>query len=157
MPLAKPGDRRRARDEEIVGVVVQVILREGTVASQTRLAQLVNDELPRGFHVTPQRVRVLAVRSGLVGVTLRARVDGPVRGDLKACPVCRSKLKKTTSQTLTGGSTSTGWKCTRCPWWTGRDLRIPAHYTFHARVSRGEKGQLRFLAKGREKDRRLSS
>lgn len=143
------------RDEEIVATVVQVILREGTVSSQTRLAELVNDELPRASHVTAARVRVLAVRSGLVGVAIRARTDGPAPADLKACPVCRSKVKKTVSQTLMGGTTSTGWRCTKCPWWTGRDLRVPQHYTFSAKVSRGEKGQLRFLGKGRGKDRRL--
>lgn len=143
------------RDEEVVATVVQVILREGTVSSQTRLAQLVNDELPRGQHVTPPRVRILAIRSGLVTVAIRARTDGPAPADLKACPVCRSKLKKTVSQTLLGGTASTGWRCTRCAWWTGRDLRVPSHYTFSARVSRGEKGQVRFLTKGRAKDKRL--
>jgi hypothetical protein len=156
--LAKPGvgkARSRARDEEVVAVVVQVILREGTVSSQTRLAELVNGELARGRRVTPERVRVLAVRSGLVGVSIRARARGPAPGDLKACPVCRSRVRKTVSQTLTGGTASTGWRCTRCPWWTGRDLRVPSHYTFHAKVSRGEKGQLTFLGRGRAKDKRL--
>ena len=153
--LAAPKPRPRARDEEVVAVVVQVILREGTVSSQTRLAELVNDELSRGLRVTPERVRVLAVRSGLVGVSIRARTNGPAPDDLKACPVCRSKVRKTVSRTLTGGTASTGWRCTRCPWWTGRDLRVPSHYTFHAKVSRGGKGQVTFLTKGRAKDRRL--
>ena len=126
---------KRARDEEVVALVVKVILREGTVATQKALAQLVNDELARGTHVTPERVRVLAARSGLVGLAIRARIDGPT-GELKQCPVCRSKLKRTENRTLTGKSAATGYKCTRCTWWTGRDLRIPHHYTFSARVQR---------------------
>lgn len=156
---------KRVRDEEVVGLVVKVILREGTVATQKALAELVNDELDRGagrsgpssapgrarghdggVHVTAQRVRVLAARSGLVGLQIRARLDGPV-GELKECPVCHSKLKRTENRTLTGRSAATGYKCTRCPWWTGRELRVPHHYTFSARVQRAREhdGQLSFV------------
>lgn len=138
----------RARDEEIVALIVQIILREGTVATQSLLAQLVNARLERKhMHVTAQRVRVLAARSGLVALTIRTRLNGAA-GDLKDCPVCRSKLKRTENQTLTGKSVATGYKCTRCPYWTGRELRVPHHYTFQARVTRaerGEEGQLAFV------------
>lgn len=137
-----------ARDEEIVALIVQIILREGTVATQTLLAQLVNAKLERkDMHVTAQRVRVLAARSGLVALTIRASVRG-ASGELKECPVCHSKLKRTENQTLTGKSAATGYKCTRCPYWTGRELRIPNHYTFQARVTRAERGddgQLAFV------------
>lgn len=144
--MADAKSRKRVRDEEIVATVVQVILDEGTVASQTRLAQLVNRQLgKRGSKVTPERVRVLAVRSGLIGITIRTRHDGNA-GEMETCPVCRSKLKRTSNRTLTGHTTQTGYKCTRCPWWTGRELRVPHHYTFTARVKRGQKtGQLNFL------------
>lgn len=145
---------KRVRDEEVVATLVKVILEEGTVAGQGRLAELVNEHLGGGRGVTPERVRVLAARSGLVALAIRTRILGETP-ELERCPVCRSKLKRTSNRTLSGATASTGYKCTRCPWWTGRDLRVPAHYTFHARVSRGEKGQLRFLAKGRAKDRRL--
>lgn len=143
--------KRRTRDEEVVALVVKVILREGTVATQRALAALVNDELPAGrLHVSPQRVRVLAARSGLVGLAIRARIDGPTP-DLDACPVCGSRLKRTENRTLTGKSAATGYKCTRCPWWTGRDMRVPQHYTFHARVERakGERGQLAFVPRAK--------
>ena len=156
-----PAKRKRARDEEIVAIVVKVILDEGTVASQTRLAQLVNRQLARrGMHVTGERIRVLAVKSGLVGIAIRTRTDGETP-EMDRCPVCRSKLKRTTNRTLTafeatadastprrgtaaGSTTQTGYRCTRCPWWTGRELRIPQHYVFQARVTRTEKGQVTF-------------
>jgi hypothetical protein len=145
-----PPKRKLARDEEIVGVVVKVILDEGTVSSQKRLAELVNRQLKkRGMHVTGERVRVLAVKSGLVGVSVRARVDGPTP-ELERCPVCRSKLRRSVNKTLTGAMTQTGYKCTRCPWWTGRDLRIPQHYVFNSRVSRTEKGQVTFSCTRRD-------
>lgn len=137
---------KRARDEEVVAVLVKVMLDEGTVASQTRLAQLVNKQLARrGMRVTGERVRVLAVKSGLVGVTMRARTDGATP-EMERCPVCRSRLKRTANRTLTGTTTQTGYKCSKCPWWTGRDLRIPSHYVFQARVGRGEKGQVTFAS-----------
>lgn len=164
MAEPKPApNRKRARDEEVVAVLVKVMLEEGTVASQTRLAQLVNRALSkRGMRVTGERVRVLAVKSGLVGVTMRARVDGPTP-EMERCPVCRSRLKRTTNRTLTafdasteastprraaaaGTTAQTGYRCSRCPWWTGRDLRVPSHYVFQARVGRGEKGQVTFAS-----------
>ena len=145
-----PTKRKRAKDEEIVAVVVKVILDEGTVSSQKRLADLVNRQLKkRGMHVTGERVRVLAVQSGLVGVSVRARVNGATP-ELERCPVCRSKLKRTANRTLTGATTQTGYRCSRCPYWTGRELRIPMHYVFQARVARAEKGQVTFAPAGRD-------
>jgi len=142
--VTDPAPRKRARDEEVVGILVKVILDEGTVSSQKRLAQLVNRQLKkRGMHVTGERIRVLAVKSGLVGVTIRARVDGATP-EMERCPVCRSRLKRTANRTLTGATAQTGYKCSKCPWWTGRELRIPMHYVFQARVGRTEKGQVTF-------------
>lgn len=142
--LAAP-KRTRATDAELVAVVVKVILDEGTVASQKRLAQLVNHAIAkRGMHVTGERVRILAVKSGLVALQIRVRVDGHTP-ELHRCPVCRSRLRRTTNRTLTGATAQTGYKCTRCPWWTGRELRVPLHYVFQARVSRLERGQVAFL------------
>lgn len=145
--VAEPdAPRRRARDEEVVAVLVKVVLEEGTVSSQKRLAELVNRQLARrGMSVTGERLRVLAVKSGLVGLTIRARIDGETP-DLDACPVCRGRLKRTANRTLTGETASTGYKCSRCPWWTGRELRVPQHYVFQARVGRaeGRRGQLAF-------------
>lgn len=142
------------RDEELIAVLVKVILDEGTVSSQKRLAQLVNSQLRRRkAHVTGERLRVLAIKSGLVGVAIRARVDGETP-HLERCPVCRTKLKRTSNRTLAGGTASTGYRCTRCPWWTGRDLRIPQHYTFSAKVARaeaGDEGQLSFVVPSKQR------
>lgn len=150
--MVEGAPRKRARDEEVVATLVKVILDEGTVASQKRLAQLVNRQLGRrGMRVTGERVRVLAIKSGLVALTMRVRVDGPTP-DLERCPVCRSRLRRTANRTLAGGTTQTGYRCMRCPWWTGRELRIPQHYVFQARVSRTEKGQVTFSSARRRED-----
>ena len=141
--------RKRAKDEEVVAVLVKVILDEGTVASQKRLAELVNRQLARrGMHVTGERVRMLAVKSGLVALQIRVRVDGETP-EMERCPVCRSRLRRTANKTLSGGTAQTGYRCTRCPWWTGRDLRVPQHYVFQARVTRSEKGQVQFAPRGK--------
>lgn len=151
------GQRKRARDEELLAVVLRVVLHEGTISSQRRLAQLVNGKLRRrGQSVTGARVRGIAVRSGLVGVDIRVRHDGETP-EMTQCPVCAAKLKRTGNRTLTGGTAKTGYKCPRCPWWTGRQLRIPQHYTFYSKVARAEgeeEGQLSFVV-GRDGQRRL--
>lgn len=141
--------RKRLRDEEVVAALVQVILEEGTVASQTRLAQLVNHRLARrGARVTAARARVLAIRSGLVALQIRTRSGGDTP-DLAACPVCGARLRKTVNRTLTGATASTGYRCSRCPWWTGREMRIPQHYVFQARVTRGDRDpQTTFVPRG---------
>lgn len=148
MAQAEAPKRKRVKDEEVVALLVKVILEEGTVASQTRLAELVNRQLKRrGAHITPTRARVLAVRSGLVGITVRTRAGGATP-ELARCPVCGSKLRRTTNRTLTGATAQTGYRCTRCPWWTGREMRIPHHYVFQAKVARlegGSMGQLSFV------------
>jgi uncharacterized protein with PIN domain len=134
-------------DEEVLAATVKVVLAEGTVASQRRLSELVRKELKRRdaeFRVGEARVRALAVRSGVVAVTIHARKVGDGR-EVERCPVCGAKLRRTSNATLTGSSTPVGYRCTRCPWWTGRELRMPARYAFTAKVERrGKDAQVRF-------------
>lgn len=153
-PGPSPPQRKRAKDEELLAVVLKVILQENTVSSQRRLAELVNARLrKRGTRVTGARVRQLAVRSGLIGVHIRVRLNGETP-PMERCPVCTAKLKRTGNRTLTGGTAKTGYKCPRCPWWTGRDLRVPQHYTFFSKVARVEgedEGQLAFVLSPRQR------
>ncbi len=119
---------------------MKVILREGQVPSQRRLAELVARALhaiDSSYRVGENRVRVLALRSGLVGVAIHARRDGAAPR-VDACPVCGSPVVRTANRTLTGGHASTGYRCTRCPWWTGRDYRVPQRYTFFPLVEKHE-------------------
>lgn len=126
-------------DEEVVAAAVQVVLRTGTIDSQRKLTELVTRQLrkrdPR-YRVSPERIRVLALRSGLVGVHVHAHATGDDRGRLKACPVCGGPLERTSNRTLAGGEAQTGYKCTRCAWWTGRDYRVPSRYVFFPLVER---------------------
>lgn len=146
MPPAKPRARRHPRDEEVVAAIVKVVLKEGTIDSQRDLHRWVERALKSRdatYAVGPERVRFLALRSGLVAVRIRARVNGPTP-DMAKCPVCASKLKKRTSGTLTGGSAFVGYRCSACPYWTGRDYRIPAGYSFQAKLEKGNGKQTTF-------------
>lgn len=139
-----PEPRKRATDAELIAIVVKTLLDEGTISSQTRLAHLVNRQLKkRELKTTPQRLRKLAIQSGLIALQIRTRTNGPTPA-LQTCPVCDTRLRATSNRTLTGATTQTGYKCSKCPWWTGRDLRVPNHYTFQTRVTRTEKGQVTF-------------
>lgn len=137
---------RRPRDEEVVAAATKVILEHETVASEKRFLALTLKELRRRepkAALSGGRLRRLALRGGLVTLHVRVRVDGPTP-DLAACPVCGGELKRTANRTLTGTTTSVGYRCPRCPWWTGRDYRIPAGYSFAAKLARGRNAQTRF-------------
>ena len=137
----RPPQYRIPSDEEVVAAIVRVMLREGQVHSQRRLKELVERALraiDASYRVGEGRVRHLALRSGLVGVAVHARHEGETPR-LDKCPVCGSALVRTSNRTLTGGHAQVGYKCSRCPWWTGRDYRIPNRYDFFPLVeSKGE-------------------
>ncbi len=121
---------------------------ESTVGSQKRFRELVLEELRAvdpAFALGEKRLRALALRSGLITVDIRARHEGAVP-TLAQCPVCRSDLVKTHNRTLAGGNVPTGYRCRKCPWWTGRDYRVPNRYAFHAKLERGAKKQTVFRA-----------
>jgi uncharacterized protein with PIN domain len=131
-------------DEEVVAAIVKVMLREGQVTSQRRLRDLVQQALrDASYRVGEDRVRSLALRSGLVGVAIHARHDGDTPR-LDACPVCGNPLHRTSNRTLAGGNVQTGYKCTRCPWWTGRDYRVPQRYSFFPLVEKRRGKQVTF-------------
>ncbi len=127
------------RDEEVLAAALRVLADHVHVATQHRLAELVEDRLQRRdphYAVSGERVRVLTVRSGAVEVTVETRLDGPTP-EMEGCPVCRSELEQRFNETLSGGRVATGYRCTWCPWWTGRRLRVPRRYLFSAVLERG--------------------
>lgn len=134
-------------DEDVVAAALRAVLRAGTVDSQRKLGEMVEAELrrrDRHYRVSDERVRVLALRSGLVGVHVHAHPSGPTPR-LERCPVCESDLVRTSNRTLAGGATATGYRCARCPWWTGREYRVPSRYVFFPLVERAPRSpQLSF-------------
>ena len=141
-----PAKVHRATDERLSAILIETLLSEGTITSQRRLADLVNARLRKHeMPVTPPRLRRLALQTGLVLVTIRTR-HGGATPELKRCPVCHARLRTTINRNLLGDEAHAGYRCTRCPYWTGRELRVPHLYTFASRVTRGQDGeQLAFV------------
>lgn len=148
--MAEAPKARRLRDEEVVAAALRVVLESGPVVGQAALRDLVLDLVGDGAGLTPERVRRLAARSGLVEIDVRVR-SGSKPPELERCLVCASALERTANRTLTGGRAPTGYRCRRCGWWTGaRELRVPARYVFTARLER-KGGQTRFRRPGKQR------
>jgi hypothetical protein len=125
----------RLRDEEIVAALASVFARYERVETQHRLRRLVAEELAKrrdAAKVSGPRVRLLAIRSGLVRMETRTKTsDGIER--LEACPVCRARLRRVRNRTLRGGVVLVGLRCVQCGYKTGRELEVPTRYVFHRR------------------------
>ncbi|HEV8359989.1 MAG TPA: hypothetical protein VGR28_05995 [Candidatus Thermoplasmatota archaeon] len=133
--MAGPTPAQRLRDEEVVAAITVVFSRFEKVETQHRLKDLVTKELARrrpGAKVAGARVRLLAIRSGLVRMETRTREGDGIEG-LEACPVCAAKLRRVRNRTLTGGQVLVGLKCPVCGYKTGRVLEVPSRYVFHRR------------------------
>ncbi|MDD5503577.1 MAG: hypothetical protein PHH26_09005 [Candidatus Thermoplasmatota archaeon] len=139
VPEPKPEEEKKEKhwklpkDEEILAAIIAVINRNRTIESQNRLRQLVVDELQKNdpeYTTTPEKVRLLALRSGHVRVEVKTKEDDV--GKPTKCPVCRTTMDRLKNKTLTGGTVTVEWRCPMCKYWTGKKLRIPRHYTFYA-------------------------
>jgi uncharacterized protein with PIN domain len=126
------------RKEEVVAAATKVLLENETIESERAFLARVLRELKRrdpAASLSGARLRKLSLRTGLVRLDIRVRIDGPTP-PLDACIVCGGPLRRITNQTLGGTTAHTGYRCTQCPWWTGREFRVPTTYIFHARLAR---------------------
>lgn len=121
------------RDEEVVAALASVFAKREKVETQHRLRAMVAQELERkrpGARVSGERVRLLAIRSGLVRMETRTKTSDAI-DDLEVCPVCKGKLRRVRNRTLSGGRVLVGLKCAACGYKTGRQLEVPTRYVFH--------------------------
>ena len=121
------------KDEEILAAIIVVMGRSRTVESQNRLRKLVVEELQKNdpeYSTTPEKVRLLALRSGHVRVEMKTWENDV--GRPAKCPVCHTTMERLKNRTLTGSMVTIEWRCPLCKYWTGKKLRIPRHYTFYA-------------------------
>lgn len=125
----------KPRDEEVVAALAVVFARFDKVETQHRLRKLVAEELARRKRpatVSGSRVRLLAIRAGLVHMETRTKEGDGIDGR-KECPVCRARLRRVQNRTLTGGRVLVGLRCAACGYRTGRKLEVPTRYVFHRR------------------------
>ena len=123
-------------DEDIITAIQRVILRFGTINSQRQLKDMVQKELggiDELYHVSPARVRRLAVKSKFILFEIKYRTWPDHRDKLKQCPVCDSAVHKIRNKTLTGKIITLCYKCSNCPYNTDIPIKIPSMYIFSAR------------------------
>ena len=122
-------------EQEVIDAIQRAMARDRIVRSQTELKAMVIEELKAmdpGFTITGDRLRKVAMEKVGLTVEIQGReVEG--HKAISKCPVCRSPLKATKNVTIYGGTVTLGFKCTKCPYWTGKKRRVPTRYTFYLR------------------------
>lgn len=122
-------------DEEVLRSIKNVMNNLGVVNSQTKLKELVERDLhetDKKYHVSPHRLRVLALSSDDIRVEIHCR-ETETKKSVNKCPVCNHKLKLVKNKTIFDGVVIIGQECTHCPYWTGLKRRVPIRYVFTAK------------------------
>ncbi|HEU13185.1 MAG: hypothetical protein ACP5G5_03230 [Thermoplasmata archaeon] len=121
-------------DEKLITFIIRKVIKEkGIINSQREFLSLVLRELKQSgidYRLNGIRLRKIAINKAGVKVEIEYRETGEESKDLKICPVCGNKLVDIYNLTLEGGRIPTGKKCTKCPYWTGINKRVPRRYTF---------------------------
>ena len=123
---------RIPKDDVIRAALTRVFQTRHDVASQRALRRLVEREIKgsENFRVGEERVRHLAIDSGLIALEIRTRESLEKKGILR-CPVCGERVKKLKNMTVFGGTVTLGFKCPKCGYWSGLRRRVPTRYVFH--------------------------
>ncbi len=121
-------------DEELVkDALLRVMSEKVVVESQAELLREVLKHLRRynlEYTISGRRLRIIALKIPDIQVEIRCKVTRRVVEDMHTCPVCGGEMIKIENMTLSGGSVVTGFRCTSCPYWTGKKLRVPVRYIF---------------------------
>lgn len=135
---------RIPRDPEVLHALERVLDREKSVPSQRRLKRLVEAELSTAgqpYRVGRDRVRLLAIRSGMVKVYVHWREpaarDSAFRiphSAIRKCPACGSRMGAVLNRKLTGGKVVKALVCRRCGLRTGGRGGVPTRYRFTRRA-----------------------
>jgi hypothetical protein len=128
-----------APEEMILTAVYKIIQNIGTVESLGRLKTLTeNDFSDKSYRVGLKRLRMLVMKSGFIDVKIDY-VETHKKKKILKCPICEGKTKKIKNRTIFGQLITSGYKCTRCTYWTGVKYRRPRKYTFHIKRLPSEK------------------
>ena len=120
-------------DDEIIEAIHKVMRRDHIVRTQTDLQSQVLEVLRSmdpEYTITGFRLRKVALEKAGLTIEIQGREMEGTRA-ISKCPVCRSPLKATKNVTIYGGTVTLGFKCTKCPYWTGKKRRVPTRYTFY--------------------------
>ncbi len=120
-------------EDEIRKIVLRILKFYGMIESQTELLNEVKKHLRRlgeDYRISGKRLRRIAVRMPEIVMEIRYRNLNREVDSMETCPVCGEKMEKITNLTLEGDKIIVGFRCTFCPYWTGKKLRIPMRYIF---------------------------
>jgi len=125
---------RVPKKDQIVDALKSIFSRRRVVNSQRELKRLVEKELQSDekFRVGEKRLRHIVLDSDLAEIEIHCR-ESPEKRHLSKCPVCGTKLRKVRNLTVFGGTVTLGFKCSKCPYWSGLKRRIPMRYVFTRR------------------------
>jgi DNA-directed RNA polymerase subunit RPC12/RpoP len=121
-----------ADDEKLVEAIKKALGSRKTMCSQREFRERVLRELKRtdpGLTASPERIRKLAITTGLAQVDIQWRETDKRTARFK-CPVCGSQLRPTRNETVFGGTVTLGFRCPACPFRTTIKHQEPTRYTF---------------------------
>lgn len=131
--------------EGTLSVAISDVLRQhDIITSQSKLADLTRERLKEmnpEFTVTAERVRRVAIQSGVAIVEVKTR-ELPSQKPSSECPVCGSKMRKIKNKTLYGKAITLRYKCTKCKYSTGISKSIPVRYSFKYALSKEKSDDL---------------
>ncbi len=126
---------------DLLEEVIREVMREHPmISTQRRLTEYVVSGLrehDEEYTASEERVRSVTIDRGIASVTIHCR-EGQQRSRYGECPVCSSKMLRIRNETIFGGRVTLGYKCSKCPYWTGMRKRIPARYVFYGDGYEGE-------------------
>ena len=110
----------------------RVIREQQSIPSQRRFTELVLEDLKKKnpeYKVGEVRLRRMALHRNLAKVTIQYRETRELSHKGR-CPVCASPTEELHNLTLDDKRVELGFKCKKCPYWTGPRKRVPVRYTF---------------------------
>lgn len=120
--------------EDLVIFIIKKILKEKKIIkSQKILLEEVQKELKSSgidYRIDAKRLRKIAINKLKIHVEIEYRETNRESQNLKTCPVCGNKLVNIKNLTLENQTVFLGKKCTKCPYWTGKNIRVPKRYIF---------------------------
>jgi len=121
-------------DDDVRAAIARVFQTRHQVTSQRALKALVEKDLAgrEKFRVGEERVRLLAIDSGLIAIEIRTR-EAEEKRALTKCPVCGTRVKRLRNMTVFGGTVTLGFRCPKCGYWSGLRRRVPILYVFTAK------------------------
>ncbi len=121
-------------DDDVRGALTRIFQTRHQVPSQRNLKALVEKDLAtkETFRVGEERLRHLAIDSGLIGLEIHTR-EAVEKKSILRCPVCEGRVKRLRNMTVFGGTVTLGFRCPKCGYWSGLRRRVPTRYVFTAR------------------------